>query len=52
MYLNLFFKRSDDIEVLWRLAKACQFVSKYYTVAEKNSEKSKLVIEEGEYFWS
>lgn len=49
-YLINFFKRTDDIEVLWRFAKACQFVSKYYSVAIKNSEKSKLVIEEGEYF--
>lgn len=40
-------QRTDDIEVLWRLAKSCQFVSKYYTAAKKNTEKSKEVIDEG-----
>ncbi|XP_050435657.1 regulator of microtubule dynamics protein 1-like [Adelges cooleyi] len=40
-------ERTDDIEVLWRLAKSCQFVSKYYTAAKKDLEKSKMVIDEG-----
>ncbi|VVC25988.1 Tetratricopeptide-like helical domain [Cinara cedri] len=45
--VNLNEERTDDIEVLWRLAKSCQFVSKYYTAAKKNTEKSKSVIDEG-----
>ncbi|XP_050533267.1 regulator of microtubule dynamics protein 1-like isoform X1 [Daktulosphaira vitifoliae] len=40
-------ERTDDIEVLWRLSKSCQFVSKYYNAAKKNPEKSKTVIDEG-----